>query len=1077
MRNRRVRKIRALLEALEARQLLSSVVQTSPMEDSSSTQIQAILQLQPTYQVWQSNNLSPFQTAGAQGYTPSEIRTAYGMTQVTFGSQAGDGSGQTIAIIDAYNDPTIQADLVGFDAAFGLANPTLKVVAQDGSNNLPSVDPVGPGGDNFEGEEALDVEWAHAMAPGATIMLVEANDATPTNLFAAVNYARQQPGVSVISMSWGGNEFGSETSYDSYFTTPSGHTGVTFIASTGDSSAPAGYPAYSPNVVAAGGTSLSTDSLGNYLSETGWSGSGGGISQVESQPTYQTGIVTQSSSFRTAPDIAFDADPSTGVSVYDSYNNGTTTPWEVIGGTSVAAPAWAGIIAVADQGRVLDSEGTLDSRSNTLPLLYSAPAADFHDITSGNNGYSAQAGYDLVTGRGSPVANLLVPYLVNGTIITPPPTGPTITNITANATTIAEGAALTLTANGVSDPGATGITTTFYEETNGVAGLQTDPTTGDFSFTPVTSSPYSITLDTTNATGTYTFYAQVTDSSGGATATGASAPSITVTVVAPGGTGPNIASVSASPNPVVTGDTLTLTANGVTDPSVSVRRVYFYEETNGIAGLQIGYGGDFSFRPVTSSSGYSIQLDTTGVTGSITFYAVAQDYFGNTSPVGTLAPSVTVNISTNIPPDAPTGLVATAVSSTEIDLSFTETDSGQSGFTIERAADPSFATFTKLFTINRADALAYQDTGLTPNTTYYYRVQAFNTAGDSGFSNIAQAFTIADVYGHGHFDGSANDELIRWDAATGTWYVTTAANNQMVWGMWSTAVNWSNIQFADINGDGKTDVIGQDSAGQWWAAISTGSSFTNDYLGTWSTAVTWVDVHAADVNGDGKADVIGRTTTGQWWAGISTGSSFVNEYFGTWSGAVTWSNVMVADVNGDGKADVIGLDSAGEWWAGISNGSSFSNVYLGAWSTAMTWSNVQVADINGDGKADVIGMDSAGAWWAAISNGSSFTNIYLGAWSTAVTWSNVMVADINGDGKADVIGRTDNGQWYAGISTGTTFTTQYMGSWSAAVTWVNVQVLDLNGDGKYDVLGEINGTTSWWAGISSGSAFTNQNWL
>ncbi len=732
-----------MMEALESRLLLSAAIHLPRRVHVTSRHVQAVSEFHPTYTLYSPmGNLSPFTTAGPQGYTPSEIRAAYGLNQVSFGGVTGGGSGQVIAIIDAYNDPTIQNDLSAFDAAFGLANPTLRVVSQTGSSVLPPVDPAGRGNNNFEGEIALDVEWAHALAPGASIMLVEAQDASPSNLFAAVKFARQQPGVSVVSMSFGGNETATETQFDSTFTTPANHNGVTFVASTGDSGTPGSYPAYSPNVVAAGGTSLAIDSLGNYQSETGWTGSGGGISQVESQPSYQNGIVTQTTTARATPDVAFDADPSTGVAVYDSYNNGTSKPWEILGGTSVAAPAWSGLLAVANQGRVAAGEGTLDSRASTLPLLYSAPASDFHDITTGNNGIQASPGYDLVTGRGSPKANLLIPFLVSGSVTPPPPTstGPAVTSLSASATTVTEGASLILTAGGVSDPGASGVAVTFYEETNGVPGLQTG-TNGDFAFTPVTDGSNTITLDTTNATGTFTFYAQVTDASGAATATGNAAPSVTVTIVAPSTSGPTIAAISANPDPVVSGNSLTLSASGVSDPVTSVRRVYFYEETNGIPGLQTGPGGDFAFRPTNAASGFSVQLDTTGVSGSLTFYGIAVDAAGNVSAEGTSAPSVSVNIASIALPNAPTALAATAVSTTEIDLSFAETDSGQTGFTIQRALDPSFADFTQLFTINRPDILTYSDTGLTPNTHYFYRVEAFNLAGDSSFSNIANATT------------------------------------------------------------------------------------------------------------------------------------------------------------------------------------------------------------------------------------------------------------------------------------------------------------------------------------------------
>ena len=219
-------------------------------------------------------------------------------------------------------------------------------------------------------------------------------------------------------MSFGGGEFSGETGFDSTFTTPAGHAGVTFVASSGDSGAPVSYPSASPNVLSVGGTTLPLNADGTLTSagETGWSGSGGGVSTQESQPAYQSGVVTQSSTKRTNPDVSYDADPNTGFPVYDSFSFGTTDPWEQVGGTSDAAPQWAAIIAIADQGRIVSGETPLDGASQTLPMLYSMPASNFRDITSGTSTGSphetAGPGYDLVTGRGSPLVNLLVPALV-----------------------------------------------------------------------------------------------------------------------------------------------------------------------------------------------------------------------------------------------------------------------------------------------------------------------------------------------------------------------------------------------------------------------------------------------------------------------------------------------------------------------------------------------------------------------------------------------------------------------------------------------------------------------------------------
>jgi subtilisin-like proprotein convertase family protein len=361
----------------------------------------------------------------SSGYTPSRIRKAYGVDQIMFGNIVGDGTGQTIAIIDAYDYPTAFADLQTFDAQFGLPDPpSFMRVAQDGSTNYPSTDPNSPNTSTptWEWEAALDIEWTHAMAPGANIILVEAASSGFSSMVqAGVNWARNQPGVSVISMSFGSSEFGGENTFDSYFTTPAGHPGVTFVASTGDNGNPGEYPSFSPNVVAVGGTSLFTDGAGNYSGESGWSGSGGGISQYESKPSYQSSV-TASSTQRTIPDVAMDADPGTGVAVYDSYDFGAGNGWITVGGTSLAAPLFAGFVAITNQGRVAAGLPPLDGPSQTLPNLYNAPASDFHDVTTGSNGStSAGPGYDLVTGLGTPVANNLTADLgqfasISGTV-------------------------------------------------------------------------------------------------------------------------------------------------------------------------------------------------------------------------------------------------------------------------------------------------------------------------------------------------------------------------------------------------------------------------------------------------------------------------------------------------------------------------------------------------------------------------------------------------------------------------------------------------------------------------------------
>jgi subtilase family serine protease len=368
------------------------------------------------------------------GYSPAQIRHAYGFDQVGL-----TGAGQTIAIVDAYNTPNIKNDLAVFNAQFGLPAVNLTVVNQHGGlTNLP---PVNAGTTGWSGETALDVEWAHAIAPAANIILVEANSATRANLMAAVDVARHIPGVSAISMSWGSviniAESPSEFQDDLIFTTPAGHNPITFVAATGDSTFQLpGPPAISPNVLAVGGTSLLTDAQtggpGNYISEGSWNetrpppyvgplggGGTGGFSDIEPMPYYQAPVLQaaaalgmQGSPRRAIPDVSYLGDPTSdgllfdpgdpnanpprppggstpdGYAIYDADGNpfGVAGGWGTVGGTSAGSPQWAALIALANQQRVAAGKSTLDGFTQTLPALYSVyrtpGAADFATYTN-----------------------------------------------------------------------------------------------------------------------------------------------------------------------------------------------------------------------------------------------------------------------------------------------------------------------------------------------------------------------------------------------------------------------------------------------------------------------------------------------------------------------------------------------------------------------------------------------------------------------------------------------------------------------------------------------------------------------
>ncbi len=207
--------------------------------------------------------LSGFSPSQPTGYTPAQITAAYGLNAITFTSSTGatvtgNGAGETIALIEMYHDPNIQSDLATFDAKYNLPTPTLTVVNQAG-NQTDS---------GWALEESMDVEWAHSIAPGANILVVEAAPSYSQsqelqNLLSAVDTARNTAGVVAVSMSWGFSEMQNESSFDSYFTTPSGHAGVTFIAASGDNGV-VEYPSASPNVLAVGGTTLNLSSAGAY---------------------------------------------------------------------------------------------------------------------------------------------------------------------------------------------------------------------------------------------------------------------------------------------------------------------------------------------------------------------------------------------------------------------------------------------------------------------------------------------------------------------------------------------------------------------------------------------------------------------------------------------------------------------------------------------------------------------------------------------------------------------------------------------------------------------------------------------
>jgi hypothetical protein len=340
-------------------------------------------------------------TTAPTGLSPATLQSAYGFT-----TSPTAGAGRTIAIVDANDDPTAESDLGAFANQYGLpacttANGCFTKVDENGGTSYPAADP------SWALEISLDVQWAHAVAPGAKILLVEASSASFSDLLTAEQYATAH--AQYVTNSWGGQESFLDTLFDSDFSAP----GVSVFASSGDSGLPASYPSSSPNVISVGGTTLNFDANNNFTGEAGWSSGGGGCSAYESATTAQANFSQYSqvgcNGSRATPDVAMDADPASGVSVYDSTPYSGQTGWYKVGGTSVSSPVFAARSAI--QGVTVDANYVYGSN---IP---------FRDITSGNNGAPCLVGYDLCSGRGS--------WADSGTPPPPPPTAPSAPTLTA----------------------------------------------------------------------------------------------------------------------------------------------------------------------------------------------------------------------------------------------------------------------------------------------------------------------------------------------------------------------------------------------------------------------------------------------------------------------------------------------------------------------------------------------------------------------------------------------------------------------------------------------------------------------
>lgn len=388
------------------------------------------------------------QQLGIRCYNPQQMRNAYNVMPML---DAGyTGKGQTIVIIDSYGSPTVAADLVKFDTDYGLpAPPSFQVLAPLGTVpfDAQNSDQVG-----WAQESNMDVQWAHVMAPGASIVLLTSPISETQGVqgmpefLKLEQYALDHHLGKIVSQSWGTTEETLFTpagkkilnSYNSFYQQATNVQHVTFVASAGDTGTAnpdvnnknypfptVGFPASSPWVTAIGGTSLYANAHGDYQLETAWndgvgSASGGGYSQYFQSPDYQTqtfppAVKATSHGYRGLPDVTYDGDPSTSIPVYLGF--ASDPDYHLFGGTSAGTPQWAGLVADANQwaGHPL---GFLNARLYQLAARQAQIGPIFHDIVVGNNaqgsvpGYQATLGWDAVTGWGSPIATVLFAHLL-----------------------------------------------------------------------------------------------------------------------------------------------------------------------------------------------------------------------------------------------------------------------------------------------------------------------------------------------------------------------------------------------------------------------------------------------------------------------------------------------------------------------------------------------------------------------------------------------------------------------------------------------------------------------------------------
>lgn len=584
--------------------------------------------------------IAPMATSGVVStYSPAQIRAAYGLpalptpgATLSAAQSAQFGAGQTIYIVDAKHNPNVAAELETFNQKFGLPTCATKAVATTATLPLSAAPVTGcelsivyntadgamtsaaPTYDSsWATEISLDVQWAHATAPLARIILIEAADASVNSLLGGVKLANAM-GPGAVSMSFGSIEGSWTTSVDSAFAA----SNMTYLAATGDSGAAVSWPAVSTKVVAVGGTSLTYSGTGTR-SETVWSGTGGGTSLYTLKPSYQTNAVPGMGAYsgRAVADVAFNADPATGQYVAIMTPGSTAVNWISAGGTSLATPQWAGLIAIANSTRALSAKTALGSPHAALygqiaavPGTY---ASAFADITKGLNGTCAictsTIGYDTPSGLGSPNASSLVSAL-SGAVATA--SAPVVSSASISGRV---GTALTFTAS------VTAANAVTYALTGAPSGMSIS-TAGNVSWAAPLVGTYSVTVTVKD------------------TKTGLSGQGVyTVTITAPPPPLVGSATISGKPAVALSFSVSVTAANPVT-----------YTLTGAPSGMSIGSTGVVSWvKPVLGT--YSVTVvakdSKTGLSGQGVY----------TVKVATAGPVITAPATTGVAGRALSGII------------------------------------------------------------------------------------------------------------------------------------------------------------------------------------------------------------------------------------------------------------------------------------------------------------------------------------------------------------------------------------------------------------------------------------